>query len=183
MIVLGTSAGGLKALQTVLAGLPSTFPLPIAMVVHRYRDSDDTLQTALQRHCALPVIEVEDKMPIQPGHVFVAPADYHLLVAPDYFSLSIDEPVTYARPSVDVLFESAADVFEKRAVGVILTGLGQDGARGAAEIMNKGGKIIVQDPATAEYPMMPAATLAATRTPFLKPLNLIAPAMLAFAQP
>ena len=174
MIVIGASRGGLKALQALLGGLPGTFQMPLAVVLHRLGEADDLLQPALQKHSSLPVTEVLDKETIQCGHVYIAPADYHLLVEPTYFCLSTDDPVLYARPSIDVLFESAADVFGKMVIGVILTGASQDGARGAAEIQRRGGTVIVQDPATAESPTMPAAALAATRTLLVQPLNQIA---------
>jgi two-component system chemotaxis response regulator CheB len=174
MIVIGASSGGLKAMQTLLGGLPKTFPLPVAVVMHRHREAEDLLQIVLQRCSALPLIEVIDKELIRPGHVYIAPADYHLLVEPTYFSLSTDEPVLYARPSIDVLFESAADIFGKMVVGVVLTGASEDGARGAAEIQKNGGTVIVQDPATAESSTMPAAAWAATGTRFVLPLEQIA---------
>jgi two-component system, chemotaxis family, protein-glutamate methylesterase/glutaminase len=174
MITIGASWGGLKAVQILLAGLPPAFPMPLAVVLHRHRETDDLLSAVLQKHSPLPVIEAVDKMPIQSGCVFVAPADYHLLVEPVYFSLSTDEPVQHARPSIDVLFESAADVFGAMVIGVVLTGASQDGARGAAQIQRRGGTVIVQDPATAASSIMPAAALAATQTPFIQPLHQIA---------
>ena len=161
-------------MQTLLGGLPRAFPLPMAVVLHRHREADDLLPAVLQRYSALPLIEAVDKELIRSGHVYIAPADYHLLVEPPCFSLSTDEPVFYARPSIDVLFESAAEVYGKRTIGVILTGGSQDGAGGAAEIQRRGGRVIVQDPATAESPTMPAAALAATGTPFVLPLDQIA---------
>jgi two-component system, chemotaxis family, protein-glutamate methylesterase/glutaminase len=182
MIVIGASSGGLKAVQTLLKGLPGVFPLPLAVVLHRHKETDDSLQPALQRCCALPLVEVMDKELIRPGRVYIAPADYHLLVEPAYFSLSTDEPVLYARPSIDVLFESAADIFGEKAIGVILTGASQDGAHGAALIQRHGGVVIVQDPATAEYPMMPTAALAATQTRFVLPLNQIATTLIQMAE-
>src|ERR1700744_3399136 len=143
MIVIGASSGGLRALQTILGGLPATFSMPIAIVLHRHKDSDDSLLFALQRHSPLPLVEVEDKMLIQPRQIYIAPADYHLLVEATYFSLSTDEPVLFARPAIDVLFESAADVFGSKAIGVILTGASQDGAHVCAEIINRGGRVII----------------------------------------
>ena len=110
MIVMGASLGGLKAVQTLLSGLPPSFPLPIVLALHRHKEGDDLLRHSLQRHTALRVIEVMDKEPIQPAHVYLGPPDYHLLVEQDCFSLSADEPVQFARPSIDVLFESAADI-------------------------------------------------------------------------
>jgi two-component system chemotaxis response regulator CheB len=182
MIVIGASSGGLKAMQTLLGELPKTFPLPVAVVMHRHREAEDLLQIVLQRFSALPLIEVVDKELIQPGHVYIAPADYHLLIEPKYFSLSTDEPVLYARPSIDVLFESAADVYGKMLVGVILTGASQDGARGAAKIQGRGGVVIVQDPATAESSTMPVAALAATGTRFVLPLEQIAATLIQIAE-
>jgi two-component system chemotaxis response regulator CheB len=159
MIVIGASLGGTTALREILGRLPADFPLPVAAVLHRHRESDDLLAAVLQHHSPFPVREVRDKDPIQPRCLYLAPADYHLMVEPDYFSLSIDEPVNYARPSIDVLFESAADAFGARAIAVVLTGANQDGARGAAEIRRRGGAVIVQDPSTAESPVMPAAAI------------------------
>jgi two-component system chemotaxis response regulator CheB len=162
MIVIGASLGGMKALRRVVQGLPASFPLPIAVVLHRHRDSDDLLVHLLQQECALPISEALDKEPICAGHLYVAPADYHLLVDPLGFSLSTDDPVQYARPSIDVLFESAADAFGSAVTGVVLTGANHDGAVGAARIQARGGTILIQDPATAESPVMPEAALEAT---------------------
>ena len=140
LIVIGTSWGGLRALKVLLSGLPKQFSVPIAIVQHRHKDSDNTLTLFLRRHSALPVEEAEDKAAIVPGQVYLAPADYHLLVeggdavTQPYFALSTEAPVLYARPSIDVLFESAADAYAEGVVGVILTGASQDGARGLAKI-------------------------------------------------
>src|SRR2546421_2336266 len=122
VVVIGTSAGGLKALQTLLSGLPEEFPLPIAIVQHRGRGSESGLCEFLRQCSSLPVTEPEDKEPIVPGHVYLAPRDYHLLIENGSFALSTDWPVAYARPSIDILFETAADEYEERAIGVILTG-------------------------------------------------------------
>jgi two-component system chemotaxis response regulator CheB len=161
MIVIGGSLGSLAALRLVLRQLPATFSLPIAVVLHRHKESDDSLASVLQRDIALPVHEVIDKDSIQAGHVHVGPSDYHLLVEALYFSLSTDEPVQYARPSIDVLFESAADVYGPRAIAVVLTGANRDGAEGAREIRRRGGTVVVQDPATAEGAVMPQAAIQA----------------------
>ena len=118
---------------------------------------------SLQEGTLLPLREVEDKDEILPGKVYLAPADYHLLVEVGYFGLSTDLPVSYARPSIDVLFESAADAYGERLVtGVILTGANQDGAIGAAAIKAQGGIVLVQQPTTAESAVMPAAAIAQT---------------------
>ncbi len=111
IVVVGTSLGGLKALQALLAGLPKDFPLPVVIVQHRGKDSGDPLVALLQSATPLLVREAEDKQPMAPGVVYLAPADYHLLVEAGGFMLSTDAPVVFARPSVDVLFESAADAY------------------------------------------------------------------------
>jgi two-component system chemotaxis response regulator CheB len=161
MIVVGGSLGSLAALRLVLRSLPSSFALPIAVVLHRHKEADDSLVTILGRDLALPVHEVVDKDSIQAGHVHVGPSDYHLLVEAMYFSLSTDEPVQYARPSIDVLFDSAADAHAARAIAVVLTGANRDGAEGAREIRRRGGTVVVQDPKTAECAVMPEAAIQA----------------------
>lgn len=175
IVVIGTSLGGLSALQTVLGDLPSNFQLPIAIVQHRHRDSDDTLKAMIQQFVALPVREVEDKDEMVSGTVYLAPADYHLLVEPGYFALSTDEPVSYARPSIDVLFESAADIYGEQVIGVILTGANQDGMQGLKKIKARGGKTIVQEPSTAASPIMPAAAISAVAVDWILSLYEIAP--------
>jgi two-component system chemotaxis response regulator CheB len=175
LVVIGTSLGGLTALQMLLGELPAEFPLAVAIVQHRHRNSEASLAEFLQRYSALPVQEVEDKDPIQSGHIYLAPADYHLLVELGYFTLSIDEPVLFARPSIDVLFESAAEAYGAATIGIILTGANQDGARGLGRIKTCGGWAIVQTPATAECPVMPAAAIAATPVNAILPLLEITP--------
>nr|WP_228035487.1 chemotaxis protein CheB [Oculatella sp. LEGE 06141] len=160
MIVIGTSLGGLSALRVLLGGLPPDFWVPLAIVQHRHKDSDDMMSLFLQEYVALPLKEVEDKDEIQPGQIYIAPADYHLLVDRDCFSLSTDPPVSYARPSIDVLFESAADAYAERVIGVVLTGANQDGAKGLAKVKARGGVAIVQDPRTSESTVMPEAAIA-----------------------
>lgn len=159
MIVMGTSLGGMKALQKVFSALPGTFPAPLAVVMHRHKEADDFLVQYLQRDCALPVAEVMDKDPICPGRIYLAPADYHLLVEPGYFSLSVDDQIQFARPSIDVLFESAADVFGAGVIGVVLTGANHDGADGAGRIQRQGGVVVVEDPKSAVCPVMPEAAI------------------------
>ena len=159
IIVVGTSWGGLSALTQLIGDLPSSFGIPIVVVQHRHRESGHFLATILQDRSSLCVCEVEDKAPIAPANVYIAPADYHLLVEPGFFSLSTDEPVRYSRPSIDVTFVSAADTYGARAVGVVLTGANGDGSRGLKRIVDRGGLAFVQSPATAESPTMPAAAL------------------------
>lgn len=171
IVVIGTSLGGLRALEIVLSGLGKEFPLPVTVVQHREKDSGERLCELLQSHCALRVGQAEDKEEIIPGRVHLAPPDYHLLVEDGRFALSTDEPVNHARPSVDVLFESVADVYGERVVGVILTGSGKDGAQGSARIKERGGFVIVQDPATAESRAMPEAAMAAAEVDMVLPLS------------
>lgn len=155
--VVGTSWGGLAALRALVAGLPDTFSMALVLVQHRHKDSDSLLKVLLQERTAMEVCEVEDKMPIEHGRVYVAPPDYHTLVEPGHFSLSTDAPVRYSRPSIDVTFSSAADSYGHRTVGIVLTGANADGSDGLRRISDRGGLALVQDPATAESPTMPAA--------------------------
>ncbi|XWK89574.1 MAG: chemotaxis protein CheB [Phormidium sp.] len=175
IVVIGASLGGLNALEVILSQLPKNLPVAVAIAQHRHKSSDGELITYLQETSFLPVKEAEDKQPITPGIVFLAPADYHLLVEPGYFALSTDAPVTYARPSIDVLFESAADAYDRQVIGIILTGASSDGAKGLAKIQAYGGTVIVQNPATAECPVMPEAAIKAVKMPQILPLAEIAP--------
>ena len=159
LVVIGTSWGGLHALRRVLGGLPAKFDVPVVVVQHRHRDSDHLLVSLLQDHTALTVNEIEDKTELAPGGVYVAPAEYHVLVEAGHLALSTEEPVRYSRPSIDVTFESAADSYGARTIGVIMTGANDDGARGLRRIADRGGAAIVQDPSTAESAVMPAAAL------------------------
>ncbi|HEY9805727.1 MAG TPA: chemotaxis protein CheB [Candidatus Obscuribacterales bacterium] len=184
LVVVGTSLGGLAALEILLKGLPRNFPAAVAIVQHRHKDSNLGLSQFLQSCSALPLQDASDKAAIMPGHVYLAPADYHLLVeAVGRFALSIDMPVSYARPSIDVLLESAADAYGRHTIGVILTGSGSDGAQGLAKIKAQGGLAIVQDPQTAESPMMPSAAIAATAVDWILPLSDIAPRLIHLCQP
>jgi len=176
LVTIGCSMGGMKALEVIFQALPEDFPLPIAVVQHRYRTSNESLPEYYRRHSHLSVVDALDKQWIQPGHVYLAPADYHLLVDPEgELSLSVDERVEYARPSIDVLFESAAEAFGEGVIGVVLTGANTDGARGAKKIKERGGFVLVQDPATAESPEMPRAAIAASRVDRILPLDRIGP--------
>lgn len=175
LVVIGCSLGGMHALQEVLGALPKEFPVPIAVVQHRHRASNDTLPTFLERSANLRVIDVDDKLWIKPGVVYLAPADYHLLVERGSFTLSVDDRVSYSRPSIDVLFESAADAYGDKVVGVVLTGANNDGARGAKRIKSRGGFVVAQDPKTAEAPEMPQSTIDAVRVDRILPLPRIGP--------
>ena len=159
IVVVGTSWGGLNALRELVGKLPADFRVPAVLVQHRHRQSDHLLSTFLQERTPLTVAEVEDKMPIEPGMLFVAPADYHLLIDRGFFALSTDPPVRYSRPSIDVTFYSAADAYGARTIGVVLTGANADGSRGLRRIFDRDGLALVQDPSTAESPTMPSAAI------------------------
>lgn len=158
VVVVGVSAGGLDAVCKILRGLPKQFGFTLIVVQHRSKDSDG-LCDVLQRCGGMPVLEAVDKGSIERGTVYLAPADYHLLIDDQGFALSLEEPQFYSRPSIDLTFESVADHFRERAIGVVLTGANQDGARGLKRIVDRGGLAIVQDPSSAEFRMMPAAAL------------------------
>jgi two-component system, chemotaxis family, protein-glutamate methylesterase/glutaminase len=159
LVVIGCSLGGLEAIQGLLGALPPSMPAMV-IVQHRLAGDEDRLTRLLRGHSRMPVIEPDDKTPITPGHVYIAPADYHLLVELGWFSLSVDPPVKHARPSIDVLFDTAARAYGARVIGVVLTGASDDGADGAKMIRDRGGTIIVQDPATAMSPIAPKSAIA-----------------------
>jgi two-component system chemotaxis response regulator CheB len=162
LVVMGASWGGLAALERVLGGLPRDFDIPIAVAQHRSADGGSTsLARLLASHSRLPVTDVEDKQPIERGRVYLAPPDYHLYVDEDGFALSVDDAVLYSRPSIDVLFESAADHYRERLVAVVLTGANEDGAHGIAAVKRLGGYTIVQNPVEAERSEMPRAAMRA----------------------
>ncbi len=160
LLVVGASWGGLIALQRLFRGLKRPLPFAVALVQHRGRDSGEALVEALASACVMPVAEIEDKTPVAPGQVFLAPADYHTLVSPGEFELSIDEPVSFSRPSIDVLFESAADAYGAKCAGLVLTGANHDGVRGLGRIKRRGGATLAQDPQEAESPVLPGAAIA-----------------------
>jgi len=159
-VFMGTSAGGMEALKRILSALPAGFPVPVVVVQHLHPTQDGFLADFFDSLCPLKVKEADDKEPLAPGVIYLGPPNYHLLVDPGRtLSLSTDEKVNHSRPSIDVLFESAADAYGPGAVAVVLTGASRDGAAGLAHIRAKGGLAIVQDPKTAEYPLMPQAAL------------------------
>ncbi|MEA2460075.1 MAG: two-component system, chemotaxis family, protein-glutamate methylesterase/glutaminase [Actinomycetota bacterium] len=160
LVVIGCSWGGLSALRKVLGPLPSTFPLPIVVAQHRSSQSTDGSMTAvLETYVSLAVSEADDKDSLEPGHIYIAPPDYHLLVERGSLALSTDEKVRFSRPSIDVLLESAADAYGTRLIAVILTGANEDGAIGIRRVSQMRGKSIVQDPGTAERAEMPQAAV------------------------
>lgn len=174
IVAIGVSYGGLEALEIILSGLPNHFSMAIAIAQHRHKSSDGELIDFLQRASLLPVLEAKDKQVIVSGQVTLAPADYHLMVDSTHFALSTEAPVISARPSIDVLFESVADAYGEQAIGVILTGSSEDGAKGLAKIKAYGGLALIQDPATAVSRVMPDAAIAAVPDAKILPLTEIA---------
>jgi two-component system chemotaxis response regulator CheB len=158
------------AMSKLLSELPAEFPIPIVIVQHRSKDSDKLLSQLLQDATPLTVCEIEDKDLLEPGKVHVAPADYHVRIERGYVSLTVEEPVRYSRPSIDVMFTSAGDAYGKEAIGVVLTGANEDGSRGLAHIVKRGGKALIQSPKTAEIPIMPEAAVRAVPTAEVLPL-------------
>ena len=160
-VAIGASAGGVEALGVLLPALPAGFGRAVLVVMHLPADRPSRLAELFARRCALPVREALDKEQLESGTVYVAPPGYHLQVEPGgWLSLSVDEPVHHARPSIDVLFESAAHAFGARLLGVVLTGANADGAAGLRAIRRAGGAAWVQAPETAQHPAMPRAALA-----------------------
>jgi two-component system chemotaxis response regulator CheB len=159
-VVIGTSAGGLTALTTLLEQLPVNYPIPIIIVQHRSKEPRDLLEEILQTKCEMRVKQADEKEKIEKGFVYIAPPDYHLLIENDFtFSLTADEAVLYSRPSINVLFESAASVYKDKLIGVILTGANSDGAKGVSAIAANGGLTIAQKPDEAQFPTMPLASI------------------------
>jgi two-component system chemotaxis response regulator CheB len=179
IVVVGASWGGLHALERLLGALPRGFGAPIAVAQHRQADGDELLAGLLDARTALEVCEAEDKAELRAGCVQLAPAGYHLLVDDGHLALSVDAAVRYSRPSIDVLFDSAARWYGPRAVGVVLTGANDDGARGLATLRERGGYAIVQDPADAEVAQMPQAALERAGADAILTLDEIAPALVA----
>jgi two-component system chemotaxis response regulator CheB len=177
-VVIGASAGGLQALRQLLSALPASFPMPIAIVQH-IGERSDFMADYLNQASRMLVKEAEDKEPLHAGTAYLAPAQYHLLVEPEQiFSLSVDPRVQYSRPSIDVLFESAAAVYGPNLIGIVLTGANSDGAEGLRIVKQNGGLAIVQSPANAASDAMPRAALAATKADYVANLDELAPLLL-----
>jgi two-component system, chemotaxis family, protein-glutamate methylesterase/glutaminase len=179
LVVVGASLGGVAALRVLLEALPAGFPLPIVIVQHRGVDGGDALSAMLRLHCTMPVGDAEDKQPLEAGHVYVAPEGYHLLVEPGSLALSTEGRVVHARPSIDVLFESAADSYGSQVICIVLTCASADGAHGAARIKARGGIVIAQHPSTAESSVLIDAVIAAGTADHVVPLAAIGPFVLA----
>ena len=174
-IVIGTSAGGVEALSVVLPALPADTRAAVFVVLHLPRDRPSLLVDIFRRKTPLRVQEAQDKEPVEPGTVYFAPSDYHLLLDPGpQLALSVDDLVHHSRPSIDVLFQSAADLYAQRLLGVVLTGANDDGAEGLAAVHDAGGVTVVQEPSTAQSPQMVNAALKLRRPDYVLPLAGIA---------
>ena len=174
-ITIGVSAGGTKALSGFLPMLPADFPLPIVIIQHLHPNQGLFFIEYFDNHCNLKVKCADEKETIKKGHVYFAPPNYHLLLEEDKtFSLSIDKRVNYSRPSIDVFFMSASDVFTSKLIGIVLTGANYDGALGLKAIKEAGGLAIVQNPDDAESKPMPSAAIKSTKTDYILPLKEIA---------
>ena len=182
LVTMGASLGGLTAVSAVLRGLPRDLAAAVALVQHRRPDTDSPLAHLLSQQSELPVREPAVDERWQAGIVYLAPPAYHMLVEGDHFAFTVDAPVTYARPSIDVLFESAADEIDLAVIGVVLTGSNEDGARGAKALARAGAPVIVQDPTTAESPVAPRAVLALVPGAHVVPLPDIAGRIAAWAR-
>ncbi len=159
-ITIGASAGGINALLKILTPLPASYRLPIIIVIHLPNDRDSKLAEVFQHHIAMPVHQARDKEWIKPGVIYMAGSGYHLSIEKNFsFSLSVEEPESFARPSIDILMQSAADAYGKSLAGIVLTGANHDGAAGLTSIKAAGGFCIVQDPQEAEVAIMPQAAI------------------------
>jgi two-component system chemotaxis response regulator CheB len=182
-VVIGSSAGGLNALKTLFRGLDRSFKLPVIMVQHISPDSENYMVHILNDLKKIPVKEADEKERPVPGTAYMAPPNYHLLIEPNRtFTLTVDERVNYARPSIDVLFETAAEAYKDTLIGIILTGANNDGSRGLKKIRDFGGLTIVQDPETAEVDSMPRAAVQTAHPHHTVVLEEIAPLLNSLSQ-
>jgi len=183
-IVIGVSSGGMTALKFIFSVLPAGFNLPIIIVQHINAHSDNEWIKLLNNKSNLTIKEADEKEKIENGNVYIAPANYHLLIESDKtFSLTIDEYVNFARPSIDVLFESAADAYKDKLIGIVLTGSNNDGTKGVKRIKELGGTAIIQDPETAESSIMPASAIAAIEPDYILSLEKIVQLLIKITQP
>lgn len=179
IVAIGASWGGVDVLMQLVKSLPASWSLPLIIVQHQHPNSGRALERILGKLTPLPVVDVEDKDEIRPGHIYLAPTNYHLLVEDDRsFSLSMDAPVNFSRPSIDVTFCSLARVFHGRCIGIVLTGANSDGAAGIKTIKAAGGHTLAQAPATAEAPVMPEAAIATGAVDKVLPPSEIVPHLL-----
>jgi two-component system chemotaxis response regulator CheB len=178
-VIMGCSKGGINALCEILSELPSTFSVPIIIVSHLCPHSNSNLANILNQRSALSVKDAEEKVLPQAGHVYIAPPNYHLLIDDDgTFALNIDPKVCFSRPSIDVLFETAAEYYQEKLISLILTGANSDGTQGTRIVKNHGGLVIVQTPETAEAKSMPTSAITAGHVDYIVPLNEISAKLL-----
>lgn len=175
VVVIGGSWGGMRAVGRILSDLPEDFPAPIVVVLHRAEDTEDLLAGLLDRSGRLTVCEAEDKAELRAGRVLVAPSGYHLLIERGHVELSTEAAVRHSRPSIDLALSTAADAYGDGVAGIVLTGANDDGAAGLAAVRARGGTAMVEDPATAEKAVMPAAALAAADPQLVRPVEDMAP--------
>ncbi len=167
-VVIGASAGGMETIGSILTKLPSNFAAPIVIVQHLSPESNGYMAKYLNQKCNIIVKEADDKENITPGTAYIAPSNYHLLVEKDgTLSFTVENKVNYARPSIDVLFETAADLYQDTLIGIILTGANSDGSKGLRRIKERGGLVIVQDPETALVQSMPKAAIKETTVDYI----------------
>lgn len=184
MLVIGLSAGGIPLIKRILESLPAAYPIPVAIVAHLPSGHESCLAELLNSITQLHVSNAQDKEKILAGHVYLAPPDYHLLVEKNHrFALSVDEPVMSVRPSINVLFESAAEVYEEKLIAVLLSGANSDGAEGMAYVKKLGGLGIVLDPKECEFSTMPTATLNRTEVDFVVGIEEIISLLLSVHEP
>ncbi len=183
VVAIGASAGGVEALQVLVGGLPKDFAAALLIVQHLDPRHKSLLAFVIGRHSALPVRQAQHGEVISPGTVYIAPPDMHLLVAGGCIELSRSNLVHYTRPSIDLLLESVAGAYGPRAIGVILTGTGVDGATGIRAVKGTGGTTIVQDPSDAAHRGMPQAAYATGCVDFTVPLEKIAPMLVHLTSP
>jgi two-component system, chemotaxis family, protein-glutamate methylesterase/glutaminase len=173
-VVIGASAGGIRAIKDLLKAVNKDFMMPIIVVLHVSPHSENYWIRILNKECKLPVKEVDEKERIVRGTIYIAPPSYHLLVEKDFtFTLTSDERVNFSRPSIDVLFETASDAYKENLIGIVLTGANSDGAEGLRKIKEAGGLTIVQEPESAEVDVMPLAAIDAAKPKYILPLSLI----------
>jgi two-component system chemotaxis response regulator CheB len=181
LVAIGASWGGLDVLRTILQRLPAELDAAIAIAQHRAPESHRTaFRDLLGAVTALQVCEADDKDELRAGTVYIAAPDYHLLIEEGMFALSTEGPVLYARPSIDVLLETAAESYREGCIGIVLTGANEDGSKGLARVVELGGTAIVQDPATAARTEMPNAAIAAVPSARVAAPEAIAEAIVEF---
>lgn len=175
LVVIGGSSGSLKILLYLLKNIRPGFPVPVLIVVHRNSHHESLLPELLSSRTDLTVKEAEEKEPVLPGYMYVAPADYHLLIESDEFlSLDYSEKINYSRPSIDVTFRSAAEVYKEHLIGILLSGANSDGAEGMEEIKRHNGITIVQDPMEADTDYMPRQAILRSAPDYILQSNDIA---------